>query len=91
LRYRCRLATSRPFELTGWLLLTLPCTPLRAAEDNSALSLIEHGTLAMRDNPDQSRQDAERAFDKVRQHPDADLEIRARLLNSPVPPIAAPC
>jgi cytosine/adenosine deaminase-related metal-dependent hydrolase len=80
LRYRFRLATSGLFGLTGWLLLTLPCAPVRAAEEDPALSLIEHGTLAMRDNPDQSKQDAERALDEVRRHPDADLEIRARLL-----------
>jgi diguanylate cyclase (GGDEF)-like protein len=66
--------------LTGWLLLTLPCTSVWAADDDPALSLIEHGTLAMRDNPDQSKQDAEQALDRIRQHPDTDLEIRARLL-----------
>src|ERR1700722_13215988 len=66
--------------LTGWLLLTLPCTSAWAADDDPALSLIEHGTLAMRDNPDQSKQDAEQALEKIRQHPDTDLEIRARLL-----------
>src|ERR1700691_2309927 len=74
------MSSLRYRRLTGWLLLTLPCMPVRAAQDDSALSLIEHGTLAMRDNPDESKQDAERALEKLRQHPDTDLEIRARLL-----------
>jgi diguanylate cyclase (GGDEF)-like protein len=51
-----------------------------AADENSALALIEHGTVAMRANPDESKQDAERALQIIRGHPDADLEIRARLL-----------
>src|ERR1700738_5451029 len=36
----------------------------------------------MRANPEESKQDAERALDMIRRHPDADLEIRARLLLS---------
>ena len=65
MRYRSGLATSRLFGLTGWLLLALPCMHARAAQDDSALSLIEHGTLAMRDNPDQSKQDAEHALGRI--------------------------
>ena len=34
----------------------------------------------MRADPDASKRDAERALDMIRLHPDADLEIRARLL-----------
>jgi diguanylate cyclase (GGDEF)-like protein len=51
-----------------------------AAGDNSALALIEHGTVAMRADPDASKKDAEHALALIRVHPDADLEIRARLL-----------
>jgi diguanylate cyclase (GGDEF)-like protein len=44
------------------------------------LALIEHGTIAMRADPDASKRDAELALAMIRLHPDADLEIRARLL-----------
>jgi diguanylate cyclase (GGDEF)-like protein len=62
------------------MLLAAVCAPALAAGEKSALDLIEHGTAAMRANPDESRQDAERALDMIGRHPDADLEIRARLL-----------
>jgi diguanylate cyclase (GGDEF)-like protein len=62
------------------LLAAAVCAPAWAAGEKSALSLIEHGIAAMRANPDESKQDAERALDMIRRHPDADLEIRARLL-----------
>jgi diguanylate cyclase (GGDEF)-like protein len=66
---------------TAWMLLAAAvCAPAWAAGEKSALSLIEHGIAAMRANPDESKQDAERALDMIRRHPDADLEIRARLL-----------
>src|SRR5258708_31745908 len=65
---------------TAWMLLAAVCAPAQAAGEKSALDLIEHGTAAMRANPDESKQDAERALDMIRRHPDADLEIRARLL-----------
>jgi tetratricopeptide (TPR) repeat protein len=51
-----------------------------AAVDNSALALVEHGTVAMRADPDASKRDAEQALALIRLHPDTDLEIRARLL-----------
>ena len=50
------------------------------ADDPSALALVEHGTVEMRADPDASKQDAEQALALIRQHPDTDLEIRARLL-----------
>jgi diguanylate cyclase (GGDEF)-like protein len=65
---------------TTWMLLAAVCAPAWAAGEKSALGLIEHGTAAMRANPDESKLDAERALDMIRRHPDADLEIRARLL-----------
>jgi diguanylate cyclase (GGDEF)-like protein len=63
-----------------WSLATLLCLPARAADEESALRLIERGTVAMRANPDESEQDAERALEIILRHPDVDLEIRARLL-----------
>lgn len=62
------------------MLLAAVCAPALSAGEKSALDLIEHGAAAMRANPDLSRQDAERALEMIRRHPDADLEIRARLL-----------
>jgi diguanylate cyclase (GGDEF)-like protein len=64
----------------AWWLATLLCLPARAADEESALALIERGTIAMRANPDESEQDAERALEVILRHPDVDLEIRARLL-----------
>src|SRR5260370_18953218 len=70
-----------PRVMTAWLLFAAPCGGAWAAADqNPALALIELGTVAMRTDPDASKQDAERALDIIRSHPDADLEIRARLL-----------
>ncbi len=51
-----------------------------AAGEESAAALIDHATSAMRSNPEVSKQDAERALQLFRRHPDADLEVRARLL-----------
>lgn len=65
--------------LAAWLLSAVGAQAW-AAQEQSALELIEQGTLAMRANPDESKQDAERALAIVRLHPDAQLEIRARLL-----------
>jgi diguanylate cyclase (GGDEF)-like protein len=62
------------------MLLAAVCAAAWAAGEKSALSLVEHGTSAMRANPEESKQDAERALDMLGRHPDADLEIRARLL-----------
>jgi len=68
----------RGFEV--WSLATLLCLPAGAADEDSALALIERSTIAMRANPDESKEDAERALQIVSRHPDVDLEIRARLL-----------
>src|SRR5882724_6519452 len=69
-----------PRRMTAWLLFAVPCGSVWAADPNSALALIELGTVAMRTDPDASKLDAEQALDIIRRHPDADLEIRARLL-----------
>jgi diguanylate cyclase (GGDEF)-like protein len=68
----------RGFEV--WSLATLLCLPAGAADEDSALALIERSTIAMRANPEESKEDAERALQIVSRHPDVDLEIRARLL-----------
>ena len=80
LRYRSAHANSMLCGFAAWWLATLLCLPARAADEESALALIERGTIAMRANPDESEQDAERALEVILRHPDVDLEIRARLL-----------
>jgi diguanylate cyclase (GGDEF)-like protein len=69
-----------PRGLTPCLSLVLLCGSAWAADEKSALQLIEHGMIAMRADPDASKRDAELALAMIRLHPDADLEIRARLL-----------
>lgn len=60
--------------------LAVPCGSAWPADARSALALIEDGMVAMRADPDASKRDAEQALAMIRLHPDADLEIRARLL-----------
>ena len=43
-------------------------------------ALIEQGTYAMRTDPDASKRNADTALEMLKKTPDADLEIRARLL-----------
>jgi diguanylate cyclase (GGDEF)-like protein len=59
--------------------LTCAADPVPTAV-NPAEKLIEQGTLAMRMDPDASKRDADEALEALKSHPDADLEIRARLL-----------
>ncbi len=80
MRYRSARANSMLCGFAAWWLATLLCLPAGAADEESALTLIERGTIAMRANPDESEQDAERALEIILRHPDVDLEIRARLL-----------
>jgi diguanylate cyclase (GGDEF)-like protein len=68
-----------PREL-AWFLFVALAGGAWSAEDNSALALVEHGTVAMRADPDASKKDAEQALALIRLHPDTDLEIRARLI-----------
>jgi diguanylate cyclase (GGDEF)-like protein len=51
-----------------------------AAEPRMAEKLIERGVLAMRIDPDASKRDAEGALAVLVREPNADLEIRARLI-----------
>jgi diguanylate cyclase (GGDEF)-like protein len=79
-RYRPGSATWPALGLTPCLALALLCGTAWPAEEKSALELIEHGTVAMRADPDASKHDAELALAMIALHPDPDLEIRARLL-----------
>ena len=63
-----------------WFALAVLCGSAWPGDERSALALIEHGTVAMRADPDASKRDAELALAMIRLRPDADLEIRARLL-----------
>jgi diguanylate cyclase (GGDEF)-like protein len=65
---------------TAVLVLAVPCGSAWPVDERSALALIEDGMVAMRADPDASKGDAEQALALIRLHPDADLEIRARLL-----------
>jgi diguanylate cyclase (GGDEF)-like protein len=80
LRYRFGLAKSIHRGLTTGCLFAALCASAWPAEEQSALALVEHGTVAMRSEPDASKRDAEQALAIIRLHPDTDLEIRARLL-----------
>jgi diguanylate cyclase (GGDEF)-like protein len=74
-------------------LLTVPAIALGVAAAVSAAAvpaarmaaspvdaLIEQGTLAMRIDPDTSKRDADQALELLKEKPDPDREIRARLL-----------
>jgi diguanylate cyclase (GGDEF)-like protein len=67
-------------RLTVGFLGVALCVSVGAGEENSAAALIDHATTAMRSNPEVSKQDAERALQLISKSPDADLEVRARLL-----------
>ncbi|MGD9599547.1 MAG: diguanylate cyclase [Steroidobacteraceae bacterium] len=67
------------------MVATLPAGQAAHAADaasvpHPAATLVERGSIAMRSDPDASRRDAEAALGLLRTRPDADLEIRARLL-----------
>ena len=80
MRYRFGLAKSIPRGLTTGFLFAALCGSAWPADEQSAPALIERGTVAMRSDPDASKRYAEQALAIIRLHPDADLEIRARLL-----------
>ncbi len=56
--------------------------PVAQAADrpDAAARLIEQAVKAMRIDPDSSRRNAQQALDLLKQEPNADLEIRARLI-----------
>jgi diguanylate cyclase (GGDEF)-like protein len=51
-----------------------------AAEPHPAQSIVDRASVAMRTDPEASRRDAEQSLEILRRRPDADLEIRARLI-----------
>src|SRR5215467_9619642 len=64
-----------------------PGTPAAAASvtggaqtPHPALALVDKAFLEIRSDPEASRKDAEEALRLIEQQPDADLEIRARLV-----------
>jgi diguanylate cyclase (GGDEF)-like protein len=81
LRHCLGIVARMPRRTAAWLLpCAVLCAGAWAVEQNPALALIELGTIAMRTDPDASKLEAEQALDIIRRRPDADLEIRARLL-----------
>lgn len=53
---------------------------LAAADKNPALAIVERAGVAVRTDPEASRRGAEEALELLKRQPDADLEIRARLI-----------
>jgi diguanylate cyclase (GGDEF)-like protein len=68
----------RPIALV--LLLCGAVLPRAQAAPHPAEVLVEQATRALRSHPDEGRQLAEKALAALARQPDADLEIRARLL-----------
>jgi diguanylate cyclase (GGDEF)-like protein len=54
--------------------------PAAHPADHPALALVERGVIEMRSDPEASKRDAEQALTLLQRQPDADLEIRARLI-----------
>jgi diguanylate cyclase (GGDEF)-like protein len=81
-------ATRRHAPAQGlWALVLLAALiPLKEAQadapahEHPARALVEHGAIAMRSDPEAGKRDAERALEALKREPNADLEIRARLL-----------
>ncbi|MEP7246407.1 MAG: tetratricopeptide repeat protein, partial [Gammaproteobacteria bacterium] len=62
------------------LVLLASAGTARAAGPITARALIERSVLGMRINPEASKRDADAALALLARHPDADLEIRARIV-----------
>ena len=62
------------------LLCSLAPLQARATAEHPAEALISEATVALRSHPDTGRQLAEKALAALARQPDADLEIRTRLL-----------
>jgi diguanylate cyclase (GGDEF)-like protein len=69
---------SRPFA--SLVALTLLTSPVLAAADHPALALIDRAAAGVRTDPETSRLDAQAALNHLARQPDADLEVRARLI-----------
>jgi diguanylate cyclase (GGDEF)-like protein len=84
-----RAIARTPGVLALLVIASLPLSRVRAADTPTAVrsastpsieALIEQGTFAMRTAPDDSKRAADQALELLKQSPDPDLEIRARLL-----------
>lgn len=62
------------------MLCVLLLQPVALAAQHPAQALIDGAGVAVRTDPEISRRDAEQALEILRSQPDADLEIRARLI-----------
>ena len=60
--------------------LCLAPLAVTAQESNPAQEIVERAAVAMRTDPEASRRDVEEALEMLRRRPDADIEIRARLI-----------
>lgn len=69
------------FALASLLLCGLLARPAVAVEaQHPAQRIIDSAGIAVRTDPEASRRDIERALELLQRQPDADLEIRARLI-----------
>ncbi|HEV7717012.1 MAG TPA: hypothetical protein VGO53_15545, partial [Steroidobacteraceae bacterium] len=78
-----QLQAHRFHALAGWLWVLVFASPLhavRAAEPVSAQALVERSVLGMRFDPEASKRDADEALKLLARTPNADLEIRARIV-----------
>src|SRR5512138_622445 len=62
--------------LLGWVVVMR----VEAVDPHPALAFVERGVIEMRTDPEASKRDADEALRILQQQPDADLEIRARLI-----------
>lgn len=77
---RARRAAVRTLVLACLTAALTPTAAVAATAAHPALALVERSTAAARTNPEDSRRDAEAALALLGSRPDADLELRARLL-----------
>lgn len=54
--------------------------PAATPQQHPAQAIVEQAAVAMRTDPESSRRDAEQALGILKRQPDADIEIRARLI-----------
>lgn len=67
----------------AWLIalaVLLACRVQAAAEVHTAQAIVQRASVEMRTDPEASRRGAEQALAMLKLHPDADIEIRARLI-----------
>ena len=72
-----------PASIRRLLWVGVLCAPLALAAGEAphpAQAIVAQAAVAMRTDPEASRRDAEQALDLLKRRPDADIEIRARLI-----------